>query len=141
MMTTRGIRNCNPLNIRRTKTVWQGQRSEQQDGSFVQFDGMKWGWRAAFVLLTRNYFNQHKLTTVRSIIYRWAPPQDHNATEAYVKRVCQLMDYEPDAYLGIPTMVPSRWMQLAWAMAIVENGSADQLDPLAMLEGWRLSRE
>ena len=51
------------------------------------------------------------------------------------------MDYDPDAYLGIPTMVPSRWMQLARAMGIVENGSADQLDPLAMLEGWRLSRE
>ena len=58
-----------------------------------------------------------------------------------MKRVCQLMDYDADAYLGIPTMVPSRWMQLAWAMGIVENGSADQLDPLAMLEGWRLSRE
>lgn len=33
----RGIRNNNPLNIRRSADHWQGMRDEQTDPSFVQF--------------------------------------------------------------------------------------------------------
>jgi len=34
----RGIRNGNPLNIRRTLTKWKGLRETQTDKSFAQFD-------------------------------------------------------------------------------------------------------
>ena len=36
-MTTRGIRNNNPLNIRHSKDKWQGIAITQTDKSFVQF--------------------------------------------------------------------------------------------------------
>ena len=142
----RGLRNNNPLNIRITPKQrsgqgrWQGMRQEQKDGAFCQFEDMKWGWRAAFMLLTRNYYAVHHLHTIRQIISRWAPPQDNNNTEAYVERVARLMHYHPDRTLGIPSVEAARWMQLGLAMAIVENGTND-LDYFAMLDGWMLCRE
>ena len=142
--TPRGLRNNNPLNIRITKKQlscgggWQGMSAVQQDPYFCQFVSMKWGWRAAFVLLTKTYYHIRRLYTIRQIISHWAPPQDHNDTEAYISRVAGAMQWDADEPLGIPSVVPSRWMQLAVAMAIVENGTA-ALDYMAMLEGWRLA--
>lgn len=142
----RGLRNNNPLNIRITPQQrngqgrWKGMREVQKDGAFCQFEDMKWGWRAAFMLLTRIYYSVHHLYTIRQIISRWAPPQDNNNTEAYVERVARMMHYHPDRTLGIPGMEPARWMQLGVAMAIVENGTTE-LDYFAMLEGWSLRAE
>ena len=45
---TRGLRNNNPLNIRRNKTKWQGLSVTQTDKSFFQFKTMAYGYRAAF---------------------------------------------------------------------------------------------
>ena len=52
-MIARGIRNNNPLNIRRSKDKWQGMKALQTDAQFCQFETMPYGWRAAFVMLTR----------------------------------------------------------------------------------------
>ena len=52
---TRGIRNNNPLNIRRTATRWQGACKEQKDKSFVQFKTMAYGYRAAWKVLQTYY--------------------------------------------------------------------------------------
>ena len=46
-MKPRGIRNNNPLNIRRTNTVWQGMKEELTDKEFVEFISMAYGYRAA----------------------------------------------------------------------------------------------
>ena len=54
-MLPRGIRNNNPLNIRRSKDQWQGMKKEQTDGAFCQFENLAYGWRASFMLLTRTY--------------------------------------------------------------------------------------
>ena len=51
MKTSRGIRNNNPLNIRRSADNWQGAREEQTDQSFVQFKSMAYGYRAAWKTL------------------------------------------------------------------------------------------
>ena len=51
MSIARGIRNNNPLNIRRSADKWQGLKAQQEDREFFQFSEMKWGWRAAFRLL------------------------------------------------------------------------------------------
>ena len=138
----RGLRNNNPLNIRLSKDRWQGQvlPSGSGEGAFCQFESMEWGWRAAFYLLTRNYFRKHGLQTIRGIIARWAPPQDHNNTEAYIRNVCKRTGIGPDEPLGIPSEKPARWMMLGIAMAIQENG-IDSLDWFAMLRGWELLRE
>ena len=47
-MLPRGIRNNNPLNIRRGKDQWKGLRAQQTDASFCQFESLEYGWRAAF---------------------------------------------------------------------------------------------
>ena len=140
-MTPRGIRNNNPLNIRRTgKDQWKGLAEVQNDRSFCQFESLEWGWRAAFYLLTRTYYHTHRLYTIRGIISRWAPPQDHNNTEAYIKNVCKRTGIGPDEPLGIPSQQPARWMMVGAAMAIQENGT-ESLDYFAMLRGWELLKE
>ena len=60
-MIPRGIRNNNPLNVRRSKDQWQGLRVVQTDSQFCQFETMEYGWRAAFVLLTRTYYHKYRL--------------------------------------------------------------------------------
>ena len=135
----RGLRNNNPLNIRRSGDKWQGLKAQQEDREFFQFSEMKWGWRAAFVILCRTYYNKHKLRTIRALITRWAPPKENN-TEAYIRRVTDRIGIGPDRELGSPQEHPAQWMMIAMAMAIVECGTA-QLDYLSMLKGFALAIE
>ena len=107
-MSTRGIRNNNPANIRRGCN-WKGLAKTQTDREFCQFVTMTWGVRALLVTL-RTYVVKHHLHTVREIITRWAPSSDGNNTEAYIKFVekavrdigtpiiltLQAMDFKPE---------------------------------------------
>ena len=138
-MTPRGIRNNNPLNIRRSKDQWKGMAEAQTDGAFVQFKSMEWGWRAAFYLLTRTYYHKYRLYTIRGIVSKWAPASENN-TEAYIQNVSKLTGIDPDEPLGIPSDQPSRWLMLGAAMAIQECGTSS-LDYFAMLRGWALCRQ
>ena len=139
-MLPRGIRNNNPLNIRRTaKDQWKGLRAQQTDASFCQFERLEYGWRAAFYLLTRTYYHKYRLFTIRGIINKWAPPNE-NLTATYIANVCRLTGIAPDEPIGIPSDQPARWMMLGVAMAIQENGT-DSLDYFAMLKGWTLARD
>ena len=137
----RGIRNNNPLNIRLSKDRWQGQRppstSPEGEKAFCVFESMAYGWRAAFVILCRTYYNKYKLRTIRAIITRWAPPKENN-TEAYTRRVTDRIGIGADTVLGSPQEQPAQWMMIAMAMAIVECGTT-QLDYLSMLKGWQLT--
>lgn len=107
-MSTRGVRNNNPANIRRGCN-WKGLAARQTDREFCQFDTMTWGVRALLVTL-RTYVVKHHLHTVREIITRWAPPSDGNNTEKYIEFVekairdidtpiiltLQAMDFKPE---------------------------------------------
>ena len=135
-MLPRGIRNNNPLNIRRSKDQWQGMKKVQSDTQFCQFETLDWGWRAAFKLLTRTYYHQYRLYTIKGIISRWAPPNENN-TRVYIENVSRLTGIGPDEPLGIPSDKPARWIALGLAMAIQENGQAS-IDYFAMLRGWSL---
>lgn len=84
-MSTRGIRNNNPANIRRGCN-WKGLAEKQTDKEFCQFVTMTWGVRALLVTL-RTYVKKYNLHTVREIITRWAPPSDGNNTEKYIEFV------------------------------------------------------
>ena len=163
-MLPRGIRNHNPLNIRRSKDQWKGQVEREQsqaclnsaerdglrpevkgmaevqsDRAFVQFKSLEYGWRAAFYLLTRTYYHKYRLYTIRGIISRWAPSSE-NDTCGYIQNVSRLTGIDPDEPIGIPSEKPSRWMAVGVAMAIQENG-IDSLDYFAMLRGWELCRQ
>jgi hypothetical protein len=88
----RGQRNNNPLNICHSADKWQGARVEQTDKSFVQFESMAYGYRAAWKVLDTYWtrFEKERIPyTVRNIIARWAPPAE-NDTEAYIRTVLKL---------------------------------------------------
>lgn len=118
----RGIRNNNPLNIRKGCN-WYGERFPQVDRDFEEFQSMELGIRAAFVLL-RNYitgFNgrSFKYNTIRKIIRRWAPPTE-NATQRYIDFVCKQVgkDQNEVIYFSDRTTI----ITMARAMAFVECG-------------------
>ena len=134
-MIPRGIRNNNPLNVRRSKDQWQGLRAVQTDS---QFETMEYGWRAAFVLLTRTYYHKYRLYTIRGIVSKWAPANENN-TEAYIRNVSRLTGIGPDEPLGIPSEKPARWIALGAAMGIQECGT-EGFDLFAMLRGWGMAR-
>ena len=139
MSLPRGIRNHNPLNIRRSKDQWKGMAEVQTDRAFVQFKSLEYGWRAAFVLLMRTYYHTYRLYTIRAIISRWAPPNENN-TKRYIENVSRFTGIGPDEPLGIPSEKPARWMKLGAAMCVQECG-AEGLDWLALLDGWAMARE
>ena len=66
----RGVRNKNPLNIRHSKAKWLGLAVTQTDKEFCQFREMRYGWRAAFMLLCGNYYMKRGLHTLDAIIER-----------------------------------------------------------------------
>ena len=89
---TRGQRNNNPLNIRRSADRWKGARTEQTDKNFVQFETMAYGYRAAWKVLEsywKHFCGKCEAYSVRNIIGRWAPP-DENDTENYIRTVVKL---------------------------------------------------
>ena len=144
MNQTRGIRNNNPLNIRRSSTRWQGAREEQTDKSFVQFKTMAYGYRAAWKVLQTYYERfcmQSKPFTVRNIIERWAPPTE-NDTEAYIKSVLKLSSIGGKEKLLPPSNVLSygRLSRLVIAMTCIECGlEYNRVDTEAIAQGYKLA--
>jgi hypothetical protein len=120
---TRGERNNNPLNIRRSdRTRWLGQTLRQTDREFVQFQCMLFGWRAAFRIL-RTYIRLHHLNTLRLIIYRWAPPEDGNNTESYLATVSERAQIHPNRTLSFDD--ETSMVAIVCAMAWVESHLSD----------------
>lgn len=113
----RGLRNNNPLNIR-IGNVWLGEVQNPSDPQFEQFISMKYGLRAAFVLL-RRYIRHYKRQTIPDIIAAWAPSSENN-TAKYVEVVVGLTDIQPTQILQYEDK--DTMCKLVAAMVIVENG-------------------
>lgn len=154
-MEPRGIRNNNPLNIRKSADKWQGQINPSGNGNvngngnnsspkgegrgeaeFVQFYSMEYGWRAAFVILCKTYYGKYKLRTIRDIVSRWAPAKENN-TPAYIRHVSDYTGIGPDRDLGDPKTHPTNWLLIGYAMAVMENGKT--LPPIPMIKGFSLA--
>lgn len=110
----RGIRNNNPLNIRKGNS-WKGERHPQKDKAFEEFESMEMGVRAGFKLI-KNYMSGYngltnKFNTIEKIIRRWAPPSENN-TRAYISKVSQLS--------GIPSRQILSFSQRNLMVAIVD---------------------
>lgn len=104
---SRGLRNRNPGNIRRSGVRYVGEKVPSGDPEFREFVAVEWGYRAMFVLLY-TYRLRYGLQTVAGLIGRWAPPSE-NRTESYVRFVadrCGLKDDEPIDLLDPGTMIP-----------------------------------
>ena len=127
----RGIRNNNPLNIRKGNN-WKGEVCSSTDGGFEQFVSMQWGIRAGFKIL-KNYMTGYggrvkALTNVHDIIHRWAPPNENNC-KAYIDSVCRfsgLHEYERLQFTDRTKM-----LALVDGMIRVECGQPVSLDIIA----------
>jgi len=115
---SRGLRNLNPGNIRRSAVRYKGERATSSDAEFRQFESIEAGYRAMFVLL-HTYAVKHHLTTLRQIISRYAPPSE-NDTSAYLRRVVAATGLSPDEPLD--TLDRDTMVGVVRAMSEVENG-------------------
>ena len=132
MKIPRGIRNCNPGNIRLTTDKWLGLRPMQTDKEFFQFTEMKWGYRALIRTL-QNYRRVHGCYTITDFITRWAPSSENN-TLAYIKSVC--------SQLGVPSVyvpdVDDRDTMCALAAAISKHENGVDANMKEVQDGWDL---
>lgn len=119
MALPRGIRNNNPLNIKKGNN-WHGEQSPQSDPAFEQFLTMAHGLRAGFIIL-KNYMKKTpKADTIETIIRRWAPESDNNNVEAYINTVSQRSGIP--RYQRLAFADSTRMCALVEAMAYVECG-------------------
>lgn len=114
---SRGLRNNNPGNIRKSGDAWQGLAAQQTDPAFFQFTDAKYGVRALAKILL-NYERKYGLRSVRELINRWAPPIENN-TSSYVASVARALNVTADEALIVYNRLPD----LAAAIIRHENGS------------------
>lgn len=115
----RGVRNNNPGNIRKSKDVWVGQTGN--DGAFVTFATPAHGIRATGRNLL-SYARQGYVTP-EQIITRWAPPEDDNDTEGYIKFVSEYLNVPRDTRLDLTDL--NTLTRLSMAIMIKENGQSE----------------
>ena len=132
---SRGYRNCNPGNIRISKTIYKGEIVPSQDTAFKQFQSMAYGYRAMFVLI-HYYYRSLGLKTVRQIISRYAPPSE-NHTESYIRHVADAILRGPDSEIDLNSM--DEMVLMVAAMSKVENGVPANIDEV--IAGWNLYRQ
>ena len=129
---SRGLRNCNPGNIRQSRSNFKGEVRPSRDSAFKQYESMAYGYRAMFVLLN-SYHKRYGLTTIREMISRWAPPSE-NFTEGYIRFVSERSGISADAQVDSRSerdMVP-----IVAAMSEIENGTKAAMADV--YEGWKL---
>lgn len=113
----RGLRNHNPLNIRKSADKWQGSAKVQADKSFVTFVSNAYGYRAAMKTI-KTYMSRGRVTPDQ-IIKQWAPPSENN-TEGYIRNVCSMSGIGRNEKVSLRN--EEQMVALIHAMAIVENG-------------------
>jgi len=141
---TRGQRNNNPLNIRRSTDRWEGAATTQTDPSFVQFESMAYGYRAAWKVLESYWNHLHcakQPFNVKNIIARWAPPTE-NDTQAYIRTVLRLSGLGGNEKLPQPSrgVDVERLVRLIAAMTTMECGIPyKEVDTEAICKGYNLA--
>lgn len=128
----RGLRNCNPGNIRINPDKFQGEITPSRDTSFKQFKTMAYGYRAMIRIL-QNYSRRYNIRTLEGMIDRWAPESENN-TQAYVQTVVKQSGIKPDQIVDVDNM--DVMCALVAAMSFVENGKLANLPDVRA--GWEL---
>ncbi|MDS0789221.1 structural protein [Proteus vulgaris] len=113
----RGERNNNPGNIRHG-SKWQGLSVEQTDKDFCQFISPEYGIRAIYKLL-QTYQKKYGLNTIKTIINRYAPPNENNTID-YINRASKEIGIGIDT--PINTQLKNVTIPLAIAIVNIELG-------------------
>lgn len=127
---TRGYRNNNPLNIRRSIQEFQGEVTSN-DLQFKTFRSMAYGYRAAMKIL-KTYITKYKCDTIGKIISRWAPENENN-TQGYINAVCRRTGIQKSQKI---TFTQGFICAIVSAMSFVENGV--KADEKEVQNGWKL---
>lgn len=133
---SRGFRNNNPLNIRHGQSHWLHRAKVQTDPSFVVFDEMKWGYRAAWKLMDSyrlRLTSEGKPFNIHNIIRRWAPPNE-NDTSAYIQRVVRITGISEFQQLSEPGKRGDQLVKILKGMTIVENGIKEEQVPMSTIK-------
>ena len=144
---TRGIRNNNPLNIRRGASRWVGRREIVTDKEFEEFTSMPFGYRAAWKLMDTYRIRLRQAGesyTLENIIHRWAPPEDGNDTREYLRTVVRLLDYKVGGRQPLPSPATKEghrvFAKIIAAMTCVECGIRPaEVDRWSIEKGWTLA--
>jgi hypothetical protein len=134
MMSVRGLRNNNPMNLR-IGNNWKGEVISESEEGFEVFESPEWGIRAGGKLLL-NYQKNYGLGSIIEIINRFAPPVE-NDTAAYISSVSKALNLAPDRRFEISQVLP----ELVAAIIKHENGINPYSDKLiekglALIEGY-----
>lgn len=129
----RGLRNCNPLNIK-IGNDWKGESEQNNDGVFEQFTELKYGYRAAFIIL-KKYINKYKRNTIRKIILSWSPDGEF-ATLHYMNYVSRLSGIGQDVEIDFKNK--AMMVAIVKTMAMFENGV--NVDQTPIVEGYEMAR-
>lgn len=132
IMIPRGIRNNNPLNIRKG-CRWIGLSPKQTDKSFCQFSSMVYGVRAGFITL-RTYICKHKCNTIEKIISRWAPPKE-NDTAAYIRTVARRTRLATD----LPIRIADKKEMCSLVSAMIEVECGRSVDMKTIEKGYLIA--
>ncbi len=131
----RGLRNCNPVNIRISTDKFLGEIQPSTDKQFKQFKSNAYGYRAGFrILLT--YITRYHINTLRGMLHRFAPMSE-NATDKYIETVSKRAAVDPDEV--IRTVDKEMLIRIVAAMSYVENGV--EADMSEVIDGWLLVNE
>lgn len=136
------FQNNNPMNMRPGGGEWRGMigtMAHPRAGAFVQFDTVENGYRAAAITLI-NYRKVYNADTLQSIIWRLAPPEDHNDPAAYVAKVSRETGIAPDAKLDLLND-PVSLQKILNAITKVESGGFQPYRQETIAEGIRRAYE
>lgn len=128
----RGLRNCNPGNIRRSRVRYAGEVTPSQDAEFKQFESMAYGYRAIFMLLY-TYQHRYRLDTIAQMLGRYAPTSE-NDTAVYIAAVAEMSGVSPNG--RITTTNGDIMIPIVAAMSAVENGAPAVMRDVEV--GWRI---
>ena len=128
-MTPRGLKNCNPGNIRLSNEKYVGE-IKGEDTAFKTFKNMAYGYRALLRDI-RTKINRG-VNTVEKIITIYAPPSE-NQTQAYINAVAQKVGVRPNE-----SILPSEYnlIKIACAISTIENGI--KADIMQVKEGYKI---
>ena len=118
--TPRGIKNNNPLNLRRSDNAWLGKIEPGTDKQFEQFVSMIYGIRAAMVNMRTIIRRQNNHCTLAEMITTWAPPSDGNKTADYINFVARHSGVMPTELLNFKNK--EQIVNVTYAMSIMECG-------------------
>lgn len=129
---SRGLRNRNPGNIRRSGVRFKGEVIPSHDAEFKEFSTMAYGYRAMFVVLD-SYRRRYGRNTIRTMIERYAPPTE-NFTDGYVRFITRRTGIAQDEVLD--TRSQRDMIPVVAAMSEIENGIAPVMADIEA--GWEL---